>query len=544
MAYENPKNGFCMWFRSMGWYNRSVGAASAVQYIIAHDVGTSGNKAVLVDAEGRVYGKCFEPYGIYYPNPGWAEQEPADWWRAVTKTTRLLLEKTRVSPKDILGITFSTQMLGIIPMDPREGALRRAIIWLDSRADEQAERLMRKFINARVFALIAGATLCGKDGLPKLVWLKEKEPEIYNKMRCFLDVAGYLFYRCTGNMVMELTGASVFGLDLKKKQWLYGIFRYMGLDAEKFPPLVRSIDKVGELRKEAAGDFGLLAGTPVIAGAGDAPCAAVGSGAVGEGEGHVYLGTSGWVGVVTSRTLQGKRGVATIHSADPDKVFLFAESEAAGACIQWVADQFYKAEENDPGIPNVYALMDERVAAVPPGANYLVFTPWIYGERAPVDDTCVRASFLNLSAEHTREDLLRAVYEGVAYNIRWIVEIVEKEFKFPLPRLRVVGGGARGRPWMQVLADVTCRKIETVYDPQEAGAVGAALVAAVGLGVHPDFESLRKVVRVQDIFEPQVGNTGLYDSLYQSYKEVYRSLRGFYRRLNKDRFRKERKEVC
>ena len=508
------------------------------KYIIAHDVGTSGNKAVLVDTGGRVHGKCSQPYQTYYPGPGWAEQDPLDWWQAVTGTTRLLLKQTGVSPKDVLCITFATQMLGIIPMDPQKGHLRRAIIWLDNRAGEQAEQVMRKFLGPRVFALIAGTTICGKDGMPKLLWLKKEETDIYHKMCCFLDCAGYLFYRSTGNMAMEWSGASVFGLDLKKKTWLNNIFSYVGLDPKKFPPLVKSIDKVGGLMREAAKEYGLPEGTPVIAGAGAAPCAAVGSGALGEGEGHVYLGTSGWVGVVTQRIVQGKCGAATVHSADPDKKFLFAETEAAGGCIQWIADEFYKAEKKDPKIPNVYALMDEEVAKIPPGSNYLLFTPWIYGERAPVDDCYVRATFLNLSADHTREHMLRAVYEGVAYNIRWIVEIVEKEFKFPLTQLRVIGGGAKGKPWMQIMADVTGRKIETVSDPKEAGAVGAALVAAVGLGIYPDFESLKKVVKVDRTFQPQPGNAEIYDKLFGLYQEVYGDLKGFYRKLNKERFDK------
>jgi xylulokinase len=505
------------------------------KYIIAHDVGTSGNKAVLVDTEGGVRGKCFEPYVTYYPRPGWVEQEPADWWRAVSKTTRLLLERTGVSPGDVLAITYAAQLLGVVPMNSQRGPLRPAIIWMDCRAGQQAQRLMRKFLGPRVFALIAGTALCGKDGIPKLLWLKSQEPDIYNTMCCFLDVGGYLFCRSTGNMVMEWTGASVFGLDLKKKTWMEGIFRYVGLDTHKFPPLVRPIDKVGELTREAADDCGLLQGTPVIAGAGDAPSAAVGAGAVGDGEGHIYLGTSGWVGVVTRRRPRGKCGAATIQSADPDKTFLFAETEAAGACIQWIADQFYKAERDNPDVSNVYALMDDEVARIQPGSNYLLFTPWIYGERAPVDDCYVRATFLNLSAEHTREDMLRAVYEGVGYNIRWIVDIVEREFKFSLPCLRVIGGGAKGRPWMQILADITHRKIETVCDPQEAGAVGAALVAAVGMGLYPDFESLRKVVKVDSIYEPRLGNSEIYDSLYHHYRQIYRNLRGFYRRLNKAR---------
>jgi xylulokinase len=505
------------------------------KYIIAHDVGTSANKAVLVDVEGHVHGKCSEPYTTHYPGPGCVEQEPVDWWKAVSTTTRLLLERTGVSSKDVICMTYATQMLGIVPMDARSGPLRPAIIWLDCRAGQQAERSMRKFLGPRIFALIAGTALCGKDGIPKLLWLKSEEPDTYNRMCCFLDVAGYLFYRSTGSMVMEWTGASVFGLDLKKKTWLEGIFRYLGLDPHKFPPLVRPIDKVGELTREAADECGLLQGTPVIAGAGDAPCAAVGAGAVSEGEGHVYLGISGWVGVVTKRTPKGKCGAATIQSADPGKTFLFAETETAGGCIQWIADQFYKAEQKDPTISNVYALMDDEVARIQPGSNYLLFTPWLYGERAPIDDCYVRAAFLNLSAEHTREDMLRAVYEGVAYNIRWIVEIVEEKFKFSLPYLRIIGGGAKGKPWMQILADTTQRRIESVCEPQEAGAVGAALVAAVGMGIYPDFESLRNAVRVDNVYEPRPANSEIYDSLFHHYQNVYGNLRSFYRRLNKPR---------
>jgi xylulokinase len=289
------------------------------------------------------------------------------------------------------------------------------------------------------------------------------------------------------------------------------------------------------LSAQAAGDLGLLQGTPVIAGAGDAACAAVGSGAVAEGDGHVYLGTSGWVGVVTERTPRGKYGAATIHSADPDKAFLIAETETAGACLQWIADELYRAEKADPGVSNIYALLDERVSRVPPGSDYLIFTPWMYGERAPVADCNIRSGFFNLSANHTRENMLRAVYEGVAYNIRWIVEIVDKHFRFPLPTLRVIGGAAKSEPWMQILSDVTFRRIEIVRDPQEAGAVGAALIAAIGLGIYPGFEALKDVVKVERILDPQEENRRVYDLLFRSYQDTYRSLRSFYKRLNKDR---------
>lgn len=505
-------------------------------YIVAHDVGTGGNKAVLVDTRGEILASAFHPYLVRYPRPDWAEQHPEDWWHAVALTTRQVIERAGVAPSDVLAMVYATQMLGIVPMGSDGQPLRPAIIWLDGRAPEQAARIMRKFLGRRIFAAIAGAEISGKDGLPKLLWLKENEPEVYYRMQCFLDVNGYLTYRATGRMVFEWSCASAFGLDLKKKDWLRPIIRYIGLDMEKFPPLVRSIDRVGGLTAAAARDCGLPEGTPVFGGGGDAPMAAVGAGAVNEGDGHIYLGTSGWVGVVTRKTPTGRHGVAAIHSADPTKALLFAEMETAGACLKWIADQFYRHEQADPSIPNVYALMDEDVETIPPGSDFLVCTPWMYGERAPVSDTWVRATFFNISADHRREHLLRAVYEGVAYNLRWMIEIVERTFGFPLPVLRVIGGGARGAPWMQIIADVTGRRVETVAHPQEAGAVGAALTTAIGLGIYPDFEALKDVIRVTREFHPQAEYAGVYNLLYASYRRLYSSLRSLYKDVNEVRF--------
>jgi len=505
------------------------------KYIVAHDVGTTNNKAVLVNVEGGVHGRVLKPYDIKYPRPGWAEQDPEDWWGAVTTGTKQLLSETGVSPADILCVTFSTQMLGIVPMDDKGVALRQGIIWMDNRAPEEAKWVMNKFLGPYIFAAIAGAEIGGKDAIPKLIWLKKNEPEIYGRMKCFLDLNGYLKYRCTGNMSMDWNNASGFGLDLKKKEWLRAIFSYIGFDTSKLPPLTRSIDVIGLLTKGAAEQFGLLEGTPVMGGAGDTASAAVGSGAVGEGEGHISIGTSAWVGVVTRKTPTGKNGIASIQSADPDKALLLAQMETAGGCLKWLGEQVCRTENADSTIANIYGYMDSKVMEVPAGSDYLIFTPWMYGERTPISDTYIRSGFLNLTPEHTREHLLRAVYEGVAYNIRWIIERLEKEYKFPLPSIRVIGGGALGSPWMQIIADVTGKKIEPVHHAQEAGAVGVAMAAAVGLGIYKDFESLKKVVGVEHTFEPQAENREIYDFLYVSFKELYPDLKGFYERLNKKR---------
>lgn len=506
-------------------------------YIVAHDVGTGGNKAILVTPQGEIQGRAMESYGTSYPRPDWAEQNPEDWWQAVAASTRTLLRQTGVQPREVLAMVFSTQMLGVVPVDAEGHPLRPGIIWLDGRARDQARQVMARLGGPWIFAHIVGAALGGKDVLPKLLWLKQNEPDLFARTAKFLDVSGYLLHCATGEMACDWSAASVTGLfSMKRKEWDRFLMRFFGLPPEKFPTLYRSIDCVGGLRPEAAADCGLLEGTPVFAGAGDAPAAAVGSGAVGEGEGHIYLGTSGWVGVVQKANPTGKHGIAAIQSADPEKAFLIAETETAGACLQWIADQFYREEQQDPTVENVFPLMDKAVEAVPPGSGYLLFTPWMYGERVPVSDLFVRSTFVNLSYDHTREHMLRAVYEGVAYNLRWILDLMSRSFGFRQETLRAVGGGARGRPWMQIIADVTQKRIETVSNPQAAGAVGCALIAAIGLGIYPDFASLKEVVRVEETCEPRPETRAVYDTLYGSFQEIYRSLRGVYRRINQERF--------
>jgi len=506
-------------------------------YVVSCDVGTGGTKAVLVDVkDSQVVGKAFAGYEVHHPQPHWAEQDPEDWWHAVGHSTKHLLESTAVAPKDITCLTFCTQMLGIVPMGHDGSLLHPAIIWLDARAEEQARRTMRRLLGPKVFALVAGCAATGKDVLPKWLWLKEHKPELYARTLYFLDVGGYLLNRCTGRMVSDWTSASGTGLfGLKSKKWDDLLFRLFSAPRAKMPPLVRPDEQVGPLTREAASDLGLLAGTPVVAGAGDVPAAAVGSGAVGVGEGHASIGTSGWVGVISAGAPTGKSGIAAIQSADPRNCLLVAETETAGACRDWISCCFFPKGNTEQESHRLAVLLDEEVKSVPPGAEGLIFTPWLCGERSPVADVSVRSSFVNLSIHHRRAHFLRAVYEGVAYNLRWIIEILDDKFGFPLQTLRVVGGGARSLPWMQILSDVTGKRIEVVAHPQEAGAVGAACIAAVGLGIYPNFEALKNVLQVTYRCEPRPEHAGTYDTLFREFKQVYARLKPVYDSLNRMR---------
>ena len=507
----------------------------AERYIIAHDVGTGGSKSVLADTRGAMLAHRFEPYPVSYPKPLWVEQDPEDWWRAVTTSSRRLLEDTGVPPSDIAGIGFAGQMAGVVPVDAAGQPTRPPVIWLDSRADEQAARMIRKLGGEWVMLRVAGALPSGKDVVCKIAWIRENEPEVYARTNAFLDVTGYLVLRATGRQVIDHTGAGGTGiLDNKTRRWSGLLARLINIDLEKMPEIKSSIDVVGGLSRDAAEAMGLPEGTPVIGGMGDIPAAATGSGALEDGDAHIYIGTSSWlvVSIAKAKNL-GRYWMASVASPDPDMLIMIGESETAGACLKWFAERFARpdelaAAEGDMGI---FRLFDEAAEKVEPGAGKLLFMPWLFGERSPVPDTTVRGCFANLSLEHGRDEMLRAIYEGVAYNLRWLIDAAGTR-GWRCDPLRAIGGGAKSDLWMQIMADITGRRVEAVEDPQEAGAVGTALAVAVALGVYGGYKEIKKIVRVRRVFEPRSENRGLYDALYENYRGLYPALSKASRSLN------------
>ncbi|MCW5852503.1 MAG: FGGY-family carbohydrate kinase, partial [Anaerolineae bacterium] len=490
-----------------------------MDHLLAYDVGTSGTKAVLVSLDGQIVATAFAPYPLYYPRPGWAEQDPADWWAAAGIAGRQALAQAGAAPGQVVGLAFATQMLNVVALDAHAQPLGRCISWLDSRADDEARRVMRLLGGPTLFAQVVGATLTGKDLLPKYRWLKRHAPDVYRRAATLVDASGYLLYQATGQLVCEWTCASVTGLfNLKTKTWDRALTRFMGLDPARFPSLAPSTAQVGGLTGGAAAYLSLRPGTPVFAGAGDAMAAAVGSGAVGEGEGHLCLGTSGFAGIMTSRRVTGKRGIATVQSADPGKLLMIGETEMAAACLAWAARELYGGAADDASI---YAQMDADVAATPPGADGLLFLPWLYGERCPVADEHVRGGFLNLTPHHTRPHLARAVYEGVAFNLAWILDAMRQYYGRRPDPLRVIGGGARSAAWLQILADVTERRLEVVPQPQIAGAVGAAMLAAVGLGRYPSVEAVKAAIPVSGVVAPEPSQRATYAGLSAAFRQVY-----------------------
>lgn len=506
-------------------------------YYAGFDVGTGGCKGILASAHGDIVASAFHPYPLSHPKPGWAEQDPEDWWRAACAGMRGMLEQSGIAPARVKGVGFAGQMLGVVPVDDSGAPLRPAIIWLDNRAESQAASIIRRFGGRRAITLLAGAAPSGKDVVCKLAWLREHEPDLYLRTRYFLDATGYLVGRATSRLVIDHTGAGGTGiLDHRRREWSRLFARVLGLELKRMPPVLSSIEVVGGLREDAAEEMGLPPSTPVIAGMADIPAAATGSGALNNGDAHINIGTSSWLCLsVRKRINLGKNGVAAVVSPDPEMFLVIGESETAGACLEWFAREMAVALPRGSGGVDAesFRRLDEVASGVEPGAGRLLFAPWMFGERSPVPDTMVRAAFVNLGLGHGWEHMLRAVYEGVAFNLRWLLDVAATA-GYACDPLRAIGGGATSDAWMQVVADVTGRRVEAVEHPREAGAMGCALAAAVAMGAIPSYRAIRDAVRVRASFAPRAETRGTYDELYGVFRCLYSRLAGTCHRLNSD----------
>jgi xylulokinase len=511
-------------------------------FVFAHDVGTSSVKSALVSPQGIIIDHASASYGFIHPRPGWVEQDPEDYWKGIVKNTRSILEESQVDPALVMAMVFSTQAMGIIPIDVENRLLMQNITWVDGRAQEQADWLMGLLGGKRIFKKLVGVEITGKDVIPKLRWIKQNRAELYRRTDMILDVNGYLKFRATGKKVIEWSGACSYGFNLKKKDWERLLFRISGFDIDKLPPLVRSTDVVGSLTPKAAEELGLPENVRVFGGSDDTQSAALGSGATREGEAHIYLGTSAWAGVITGKNLKHKNGAVVLQSADPAKNLLVGITESAGANLDWMIEKFYKLEKENPAIGNIYKFIDDETEGIPPGSDHLIFTPWLLGERCPISTTTTRGTVFNLGQEHSRGHFVKALLEGVGYNLKWIFENFWRDFGFNPERIRAIGGGSVNDSWMQGIANITGKRVETVDRPTMAGALGAASCAFVGSGMFDSFHRIREHIQVTNTFEPDPSLTDLYTRLFQSYKDVYRGLRDPYIRANLDRFNHNKTE--
>jgi len=520
------------------------------QYILAIDHGTSGIKASLISVVGRVAASAYEKTPIEFLPGGGAEQNPDDWWRALVTATRRLIGQGAVPLDDIVAIGVSSTFSSTVAVDEHGRHLMNSLTWMDSRGAPYVRKIMSGFPSVAGYSLInlwrwipktaGGPTLSGKDDIAHVLLTKNEFPEIYDKTYMFLPSKDYLNLRLTGEFAASFDSMMLFWItdtrDINNVHYDRQLIRYLNLDERKFPPLKPSTAILGTLTDEAADELGLPPEVRVVVGSPDHQSACIGSGAVRDFEGHLYIGTSSWVQcVVPFKKTDVLHSIASLPTAIPGRYYCANEQDIAGGCLSFLLDQVLLSRKMRPDSVSPeepYRLLDEIAADAPAGSHKLIFTPWLNGERTPVDDNLLRAGLYNLSKTTTVHDLVRAFFEGVAFNTRWSLKYVERFIGRRMDPLNIVGGGAKSDLWCQIFADVLKRRIRRVQDPLQANARGAALIAAVGLG-RINFDDIPGLIQYDRIFEPRPEHRAIYDELYAEFLAIFKNNRAMYRRLNR-----------
>jgi len=508
-------------------------------HILAIDLGTGGPKVALVGLDGSILGHELEVTDLILLPGGGAEQDPAGWWTAITRAVGRLLGRHLLAVEDIVAVSVTAQWSGTVAVDEDGRALMNAIIWMDSRGARYVKDLVGGPVTfmgydprkLRLFIHRTGGipSRSGKDPVAHILFIRHERPDVYRATRCFLEPADYLNLRLCGSAVSSHDCVVAHWLtdnrEIGAVRWDPDLIRLAGIDQAKLPPLVPSASVVGEVTAAVVAEWGLAPGTSVVTATGDVHSAVVGSGAVADHAGHLYIGTSSWLSChVPWKRTDVRHNQASLPSALPGRYFLANEHETAGACLTHLRDGL--------GIGADLAELNAIAAGSPVGANRLLYTPWLNGERTPVDDHTIRGGWSNLSLGHDRGDLVRSVFEGVAFNSKWLLDVVETFTKQEMNGLNFIGGGALSDLWCQIHADVLGRTIRRVADPQHANVRGAALLAALALG-RATADELAANVRIDATFEPNAGTTAIYDELYPEFRNLYKAHRKIHARLNR-----------
>jgi xylulokinase len=522
-----------------------------LEYALAVDLGTGGPKVALVGVDGSIADRDIGTTQLLLGPGGAAEQDPDDWWASITDAVRRMMARGAVPRDAIVAVSVTSHWSGTVAVGADGRHLMNAIMWMDSRgaryiAEVTGGRIrvagygaakLRRFIS-RAGGLPGHS---GKDPTAHILWIRHTRPDVYAATATFLEPADYLNVRLTGRTCSSYDCIALHWVtdirDLRRVRYDRRLLRISRLDRSRLPELVPSASVVGELRAEVAQEWGVRSGTPVVTATGDVASAVVGSGAVADYAGHLYIGTSSWLSChVPWKRTDMFHNQTTLPSALPGRYFIANEHETAGACLTFLKDTMGVRPHDVPATASdedTYRALDAAAARAAAGAGGVLFTPWLNGERSPVDDSTVRAGFHNLSLSTSRDDLIRSVYEGVAYNSRWLLEAVEGFARRRLDSLSFIGGGARSAVWSQIHADVLGRSIRQIADPQQANVRGAAFVAFVALGlVEPGELGSRVPVRAE--YEPNAAHRSRYEELYHAFTDVYRCTKSLYARLNRD----------
>ena len=502
-------------------------------YILAHDLGTSGDKASLYTENGTLTASATYNYGTMYPKAGWAEQDPEDWWEAVCASTKIVLDKAGLNGEDVACISFSGQMMGALPLDASGKPLRHSIIWADARAAEETDH-MREAVGEDELYQITGTSIAPTYSLEKILWIKNHQRDIYDAAAAFVNAKDFIVYRLTGKFATDLSDASGTNmLDIQKKKWSTEILSAAGVDPGKLPPLYPSTAVIGYVLPGVAEKAGLSEKTAVVIGGGDGPCATVGAGAVEDGDAYVYYGSSSWIAVAGRKPLYDpdQRTFNLCH-LDPDLYMAPGTMQSAGGSYEWLRDTVCMAEKHASELvgEGTYELMSAEAASSTPGSKGLLFLPYLLGERCPYWNPHARGAFVGLSRAHTRADIIRSVLEGVVFNLCVILDLFRGQ-GVDIRELTAIGGGIRSDLLSQMMADIYEVNIKRPVVLEEATSFGAAVAGGVGTGIFGGFHEVKDMIKIRDTITPDLQSTAAYKKLYPVFQDAYASLVGVYESL-------------
>jgi xylulokinase len=514
------------------------------------DLGTSGPKVGLADQRGEILGWEFEPTPMYTLPGGGCEQNPDEWWGAIVRATNRVLDRKLAPVESIAGLTCTSQWAGTVAVDRGGKPLMNAMIWLDSRGARYVEEICRGLVSIQGFDPLKLLTWIRLSGMPPetsgkgphghILFLKRERPDIYRQAHLFLEPKDYINLRLTGVAATTADTISLHSLtdnrDIHQVRYDPRLFRLIDFERAKFPELRKAVDVLGPLTSQAAAELGLPGHIQVVAGTPDIPATAIGSGAVLDFQPHLYIGTSSWISChVPFKKLDVRHAIVSLPSAIPGRYLMIDEQEGAAGNLNYVLENVFNAADEltpDPTADDAHERLNRLAEGSPAGSGQVIFTPWLYGERTPVQDAWVRAGFFNVSLENTRADLARAVFEGVALNTRWLLGAAELFCKRRLDDIHLVGGGAVSPLWCQIFADVLDRTIHQMKEPRLATLRGAATLGLVALK-EMTFDQAANAIQIEHTYRPDPQNHKIYAELYREFIHLFKVLQPIYRRLNR-----------
>jgi xylulokinase len=503
-------------------------------YLMGIDVATTGTKCLIAEESGKIVSSDFKEYPLNSPHPGWADQNPKQWWEATYSAIKGALEKKNIKGKQIDAIGLTGQMHSSVFLDEQSQVIRPAILWCDNRTAKQVEEIHEIFGRENFIQMTCNPVLTGFT-LPKIIWLRENEPGNYNKVKKILLPKDYIRFRLTGEFasdVSDASGMSVF--DVKGRKWSDEVLNKLGLDRTWFPDVYESSEVTGKVSEEAAKLTGLKVGTPVVAGAGDQAASAISCGIYKEGVMSATLGTSGVIFASTDTAKIAPEG--KLHSfchSVKGKWHLMGVVLSAGGSFKWICDSLGAQERTEAEKEGIgfYQVIDRKASEVAVGSEGLIFLPYLTGERTPHQDPDAKGVFFGLSLRHNKFHFIRSVMEGVGFALKDSLELM-KDLNINIEEVRLVGGGAKSKFWRGMLSDIFDSPIRTLK-VEEGAPYGALLLAGIGVGVYKDIEDASKVIEVGGLHEPNKENAAVYKDLYSLYGDIYNNLKGSFKKLSK-----------